>query len=222
MAEGHSDPILMALTAVPDASRARIDEVANRMRELHNERKRVREVQKQEDRKRQRILDRLRGVSDGDVLGILAARLAGPKGEAKAKAKVKAASAKPKAKAKAQATPAAGVGEEGAADALDLFEGFDGEDGEAALDLFFGDDDAPPDEGAGEGNQPGVYAAMYDEEADVFPEEEATGDAVTVGAGEAGADEEQQGDLDDEGDELAAAAARAGVEDDEERLPLFG
>jgi hypothetical protein len=147
------DPVLAALAAVPDASAQRVAEVSRRLHELQNERRRAVDQQRQEDRKRQRILDRLRGVSDEDVLGILAQRLAGPKAKAKPKAKPKA---KGKGKAKAKAKPKAAAYAEGAED---LFEDEEGADASGVEhDDGVAEDHNEDDEGADASGVDGVAA----------------------------------------------------------------
>ena len=100
--------LMAALAGVPDSSRVRLQELEERRRAVQRERAQVRAQQVSEDRKRQRLLDRLRGVNTEDLLGIVAARFVAPQAKGKAVAKGKAkGKGKGKAKAPAEAADAA-------------------------------------------------------------------------------------------------------------------
>jgi hypothetical protein len=78
-----------ALANVPDTARARLEELEARERNLTRERAQLRAKAKAVDRKRQRLVDRARGLSAGDLMGLVASRLAAPAVKAKAKRKAK-------------------------------------------------------------------------------------------------------------------------------------
>ena len=160
------------VAAFPDQSAARLSDVSQQIKALTDERKRAKERQKQEDRKRARLLDRLRGVSSEDMLGVLASRVTGSAAKGKAKAKVRAAG-KGKAKAKPTQAPPIVVPEADGADDADAVEDSGGAFQElqeldlpvpeAGVDIYGMEDDIGDDVGADvfeeSGPTPGVYAA---------------------------------------------------------------
>jgi hypothetical protein len=88
-----------AATGVGDTTAAEVLALTKRRTELRQERNRVNKELKNAERKRQRILERARGLSDDDLVAILATRAATKaaqkgkakgKGNGKAKAKVDA------------------------------------------------------------------------------------------------------------------------------------
>ena len=87
-----------AASAIGDPNAA-FDLLSARKRDLAQERRRLSKELKQEERKRARRMDKARGLSDDDLMSIVAMRVT-----AKAKAK-----AKPKAKAKAKGAAAPGA-----------------------------------------------------------------------------------------------------------------
>ena len=82
--------LLAALAAIPDSSQQRITSIAQRQaevaahqRQLVAERKRLYEEQRLADRRRQRIVDRLRGLDSSEILGVVAQPLTAPAPKAK-------------------------------------------------------------------------------------------------------------------------------------------
>ena len=94
---GMGGGVWAAAAALGDPG-AHQQELEARRKQILRERDEVRRALRNEDRKRQRLIEKAKGLSNQDLMDILAARAA-----AKAKAK-------PKAKAKAKAAPSNGKG----------------------------------------------------------------------------------------------------------------
>ena len=94
-----------AAAAMGDTVGERRLDLQNRMKELAKQRRVLAQESKADERKRSRLMERARGLSNGDLLSILGQRAAAkqrpePKVKAKAKSHCKA-----KAKARASAAP---------------------------------------------------------------------------------------------------------------------
>ena len=89
------------MVPVGDASADALSSLMDRRRALKAERQAVTRAMRNEEKKRQRRLERARGLSHEDLLVLVGAKAAA-KAKAKAKAEAKA-KAKPKAEAKAKA-----------------------------------------------------------------------------------------------------------------------
>jgi hypothetical protein len=94
---GHGAGVWAAAAGIGDAAAGEVAALQQRRKELRQARDAVNKDLRNAERKRQRLLERARGLSDDDLLTLVAAR-AVAKGNAKANAKGKA-----KAKAKAKA-----------------------------------------------------------------------------------------------------------------------
>ena len=133
----HGPDFAGAAAALGDdpAARARLQQLEDQQRQLQAAKKRLAKDIANEQRKKARLMEKARGLSDADLAAIIGERAAvAAKAKAKAKAAAKGkAMAKGKAKAKAKAAPAAAlpVGGEG--------------DGEEAA----GEEEAPEDAAAG-------------------------------------------------------------------------
>lgn len=105
LVSGSDGAVWAAAAAIGDASADTFEQLAQRRRELIQERSRLNQQIKLEERKRARRVERARGLTDADLLGIIAARAtAKMKAMAKAKAKQKGkAHAKGGSKGKANA-----------------------------------------------------------------------------------------------------------------------
>ena len=78
---------LAAAASVGDAAADRVATLAQQRRDLAAERKRVSAELDLEKRKKKRIMEKAKLLSDGDLIAILGARAAAAKAKAKAKAK---------------------------------------------------------------------------------------------------------------------------------------
>jgi hypothetical protein len=90
---GHA-AVLAAVGGVGDAAANRIQQLAQQKRDLANQRKRVASELKNEQKKKQRIMNKAKTLDTADLVQILAVRAAAkakPKAKGKAKAKAKGA-----------------------------------------------------------------------------------------------------------------------------------
>ena len=85
MADDRSEQVRALLGEVGDSRAARVCTLDQRRRDLKREQQDITKEIKLENRKRQRLLEKARGLSDTDLLSVVATRAA-----AKAKAKVTA------------------------------------------------------------------------------------------------------------------------------------
>ena len=91
MAEDKDSRAAQAQAILADMGDARADRVAameGRKRALQRERQEVAKCIKSEQKKRQRLIDKARGLTDVDLLSVVAARAASAKAKSDAKAKV--------------------------------------------------------------------------------------------------------------------------------------
>ena len=103
VAAGGGLAVWAAAACIGDTNAQKLKELTDQRKQLKRERDRISSEIKKAEKKRTRDMEKARGLSDLDLLNIIASR-ARAKAEAKAKAKAKGkGKAKAKAKAKAEA-----------------------------------------------------------------------------------------------------------------------